>query len=133
MYEDKCNKEVIELHDFFLNWFTGKAIESDFIRFSDHISPLFQLITPTATVIDYDGIKNMIKNSYNSRNEMEMWIENVSTWKLSSDIYLTTYHELNMEDGTKTRRLSTAIFRVNEKCVNSVEWVHVHETWVNDK
>ena len=47
--ENRCKREVIDLHEFFVNWFTGK--EADMSRFERALAPHFQIINPSGRLI----------------------------------------------------------------------------------
>ena len=46
--DERCQKEVIELHQFFQDWFNGKLESSDesFKRFSGVMEKSFEIISP---------------------------------------------------------------------------------------
>ncbi|MFX0092506.1 MAG: hypothetical protein ACFFBD_12150 [Candidatus Hodarchaeota archaeon] len=45
---------------------------------------------------------------------------------------MTTYEEWQEIDGQTIARLSTALFRKCFDAPNGVEWLHAHETWLQD-
>ena len=64
---------------------------------------------------------------------MKIWIENFNYKQISTEAFLVIYEEWQKIDAFNKGRLSTAIFRKSENRFNSLAWVHVHETWLNEK
>lgn len=124
------SKEIKGLHNFFQQFFTGEIQQGTINRFEEVLDDNFTLITPHGQFTTRHDILAMVKQNHNSRNQMKIWTNDILTKTLSKDLYLATYQELQgMEDGSKTIRLSTAIFRVEG---SKVIWIHVHETWMKN-
>lgn len=129
-FNQLISNEIEGLHNFFQQFFTGEIQQDTISRFSLVLEDNFSLITPGGQLITRENILAMVKQSYDSRKNMRIWTNDIVTRSLSNNLYVTTYQELQeIEDGTKTVRLSTAIFRIDEA---KVTWIHVHETWVKN-
>lgn len=129
-FNQLISNEIEGLHHFFQQFFTGEIQQDTISRFSLVLEDNFSLITPGGQLITRENILAMVKQSYDSRKNMRIWTNDIVTRSLSNNLYVTTYQELQeIEDGTKTVRLSTAIFRIDEA---KVTWIHVHETWVKN-
>lgn len=131
--KEQCEKEVIELHKFFEQWFKSEIKNSDeiFARLEDALSEEFMLISPTGQVLSLEQVIAQIQNGYGSRKTDEipyrLWVQNIECRLLEGNLCLVIYEEWGEVAGKKNARLSSALFRKKDKTINGVEWVHVHE------
>ena len=74
----KCEKEVIELHQFFQDWFNGELqpTDKDYARFVNVLSEDFIIIDPNGNVTQREPLLVGLRNAHNSRSEFKIWIEN---------------------------------------------------------
>ncbi|MHA2250812.1 MAG: DUF4440 domain-containing protein [Candidatus Kariarchaeaceae archaeon] len=121
-------KEVIELHQFFQDWFNGKLKKERFDRVEKVIGEDFELINPDGEKTTREQILNGIRDSQESRTDMEMWVEDVTTRRVG-DLMLTTYYEVHRENDMVKKRMSSALFAYAPNTPNYCQWLHVHETW----
>jgi len=134
--EKKCEKEVIGLHTFFAQWFRSDVENNDdvFLRVENALDKQFILIAPTGELQSREKILQQIKAGYGSRKddkkEYRLWVQNIQCRLTEGNLCLVTYEEWAEVNGITTARLSSALFRNNEKAVNGVEWVHVHEVYI---
>ncbi|MHA1557968.1 MAG: hypothetical protein ACTSPM_13675 [Candidatus Heimdallarchaeota archaeon] len=134
--EKKCEKEVIDLHTFFAQWFSSEVENNDevFSRVENALDKQFVLIVPTGELQPREKILQQIKAGYGSRKDDEkeyrLWVQNIQCRLTEGNLCLVTYEEWAEVEGKTTARLSSALFRKNEKAVNGVEWVHVHEVYI---
>jgi len=134
--EKKCEKEVIDLHAFFAQWFSSEVENNDevFSRVENALDKQFVLIVPTGELQPREKILQQIKAGYGSRKDDEkeyrLWVQNIQCRLTEGNLCLVTYEEWAEVEGKTTARLSSALFRKNEKAVNGVEWVHVHEVYI---
>ena len=128
----QCIQEVQELHHFFQQWFAGELpnTEDAFGRFSQTLSPNFTIISPSGEITDRTTMEQLLRNAHGS-GTVEIWIEQPQVRELSAGLILVLYEEWQRRDGRKTVRQSSALFRPNPKNPNEVEWLHVHETWID--
>ncbi|MHA1121270.1 MAG: hypothetical protein ACTSPC_00475, partial [Candidatus Heimdallarchaeota archaeon] len=70
----QSEKEVIELHKFFEEWFKAEIENKDEIisRLEDALSEEFMLISPTGQVSTREQVITQIKNGYGSRKTDEI-------------------------------------------------------------
>lgn len=134
--DGQCRTEVIELHQFFEDWFTAKldATDESFRRFDGVLADGFEIISPEGRKLGRDEILTALRGAHGMHpaGEFRIWIENVATRELGGGLHLTTYEEWQSV-GRQTRgRLSTVVFRAQEGAPNGLEWIHVHEVWLGD-
>lgn len=132
--EAKCKQEIIELHQFFQDWFRSKLEDSDheFNRFARVLAQEFTMIAPSGSLNHREAILGMVRHGHGSWRERNgrIWIENVVTRWQDADMCLVTYEEWQENDELVTARLSTVLFRERFDTPHGVEWVHLHETWL---
>jgi hypothetical protein len=130
--KDRCQKEIVELHQFFQDWFTRALPASDesFARVAGVLSEDFVLIGPDGTLTEQAPLREGLRAGYGSRPHFRIWIENYRFHWQKGQVGLATYEEWQELAGGITTRLSTALFREKEGNPNGLEWLHVHETWL---
>jgi len=131
-----CRAEVLELHQFFEDWFTGKISRSDetFARFLGVLADDFEIISPEGRRSTREEIAEatIVANGRLAEQSFRIWIENFRARPSSDDTWIVTYEEWQEQDGEKKGRLSTAVFERDPSTVNGVRWQHVHETWIRE-
>ena len=137
--EKMCEKEVIDLHQFFAQWFRAEIENNDeeFSRLEKALDPKFTLIVPTGEVQSREKLLQQLRAGYASRKDDEkdyrLWVKNIKCHLVEGNLCLVTYEEWGDVNGKITARLSSALFRRNPKTINGVEWVHVHEVYIPTK
>ena len=128
-----CLNEVNELHKFFQDWFTAAVPDTDeaYGRFSQTIGDDFHIIGPNGMLTNRENILVGLRAAHNA-GPFEIWIENASAREVVDGLWLALYEEWQIREGVKTARQSTALFRPNPSTPNGLEWVHVHETWIDN-
>lgn len=133
---DNIEREIIELHQFFEDWMTGKLEQNqtNFTRVLDTMGENFYLVSPEGAIIDRATILDSVYNGYLSRPNFRMWIENTQIKHVLGDVVIATYEEWQewKETGKVTSRVSTVIFTVDNTRSNGVVWQAVHETWLSE-
>ncbi|MHA2503116.1 MAG: DUF4440 domain-containing protein [Candidatus Kariarchaeaceae archaeon] len=124
---ESVQQEIIDLHQFFEDWFTGE-VKEDITRFDSVMAPDFELISPSGQQINRQSIVDMIAQGYNSQTDRKIWVEDI-TCRVQGDLVIATYYELQSYEGEHTKRISTAIFSYDPELPCSSLWHHVHETW----
>lgn len=124
-------KEVVDLHQFFEDWFGGRIAptEENFRRFSGVHPASFQLVSPDGNTLDAGPLVERLRKAHNTRPGFRLWIEKAVQRPLSTELCLVTYEEWQESDGHVTARVSSATLQRREGAPNGLEWLHVHETW----
>jgi hypothetical protein len=134
--ENRCQKEIVELHQFFQNWFNGhlQPTEENFARVADVLNDEFVYIDPSGRMTEYAALIGRLWQAANTHPNFKIWIENFHLRRQEGNIALATYEEWQENaDGTTSVtsvRLSTVVFREKANTPNRLEWLHVHETWL---
>ncbi|NHJ49103.1 MAG: hypothetical protein FK733_15050 [Asgard group archaeon] len=135
MFED-CQKEVIDLHDFFEQWFKADIENSDevYSRLEKVLNEKFMLIMPSGEYTFRKELLEQLRSGHGSRSDSQesyrLWIENINLRYTLDDLCLVTYEEWAEINGKLNARLSSALFRKKEGTKFGVEWLHVHETLI---
>lgn len=129
---DAVITEIGQLHDFFERWFRGGVEPEGFERMERVMAPEFTIVTPEGQVLDRAGILAAVRAGRGSR-EVEIRVENARIlWRVGA-VTCARYDERHTGAGRRSLRRSTALFREAEAAPNGVEWLHVHETWVEQR
>jgi len=132
-----AEKEVVELHQFFQDWFNGTLPNADeqFARFADVMAESFGMVPPNGRFISRAPLLDGLRCSYGRSRQSpgRIWIENFVTRQTGSDWLLATYEEWQSFDDQTSSRLSTVLFQENDTVPNGLIWLHVHETWLAPK
>ena len=139
--ETRCRREIVELHQFFEDWFNAALAPTDesFGRFASVIADDFVMVTPGGSLVERAPLVAGLRASHGRWRGQEpvgrIWIENVRVHRIleGGDLAIATYEEWQEIAGEEIRgRLSTVVLRVKEWAPNGLEWLHVHETWLSD-
>ena len=122
--------EIVELHEFFEEWFGGENPPDNANRFETVLSPEFRLISPHGTVHSRTDIIDAVRSGKSSRLGVEIRVRSPELRFERGDIIVATYEELQRGDDLLTARLSTVVFELNDSLPNGLSWLHVHETWL---
>lgn len=130
--ELEVSREIIELHDFFEDWFIGESIDQAFERVEGALGPGFVLVSPSGDRDERQPLLENIRLGHGGRREtFRIWIEDIQLRHSVNDIHVATYQEIQQErDEHPTVRLSTVVFRESPDAPNGLIWLHVHETWL---
>lgn len=134
---ERCDKEVVELHQFFQDWFNGVLKNDDdaFHRFDGVMADDFQIIPPDAATTQREVLVERLRGAHGAWADRgdepgRIWIENLSVRRSFGDWAIVTYEEWQTVNGDTRGRLSTVIFGRREDTPNGLEWLHVHEVWL---
>jgi len=125
-------REIVELHQFFEDWFTGRLANTDavFARFADSMAPDFHLVNPSGRLTARPALITGLRGAYNTWDEGRIWIENVEFRGTYDAISIVTYEEWQAIGEAEGGRLSTVMFKAAASTANGLLWLHVHETWL---
>jgi len=128
----EIKEEIINIHDFFVTWFTGV---SDKMDLNKELTPRFcketTFITTKGASFSYDDLMNMFKKGYGMMNsDFRIVISNIEILQKIGSYVLVTYIEWQTNDvnpeisGNYTVRKTSAL--ISEK--RPFTWLHIHET-----
>ena len=127
--DDRCEREVRELHEFFEAWFTGRRT-GGIDRARAALGPDFEMITPGGEVHPREAVLEGIEAGGGSSGEkFGIEVRNVRVRDVTDDRCLLTYEE-HQFGSDPSARVSTALFAPDEDAPNGVAWRHLQETWL---
>ena len=129
----RIENEIVQLHQFFQDWYNNQLAPTDqnFSRCSDVLAADFSIIFPSGEMIHCKPLLEGLRNAHNSREGMRIWIKNIEVHHQIGNLILATYEEWQEIEGQVTARLSSVLFQKEPSTPNGIQWLHVHETWIN--
>jgi hypothetical protein len=132
----QCQREVVELHGFLVDWMTGAVPRSAaaFARFADVLAEGFALISPRGEITERRPLLRELEAAHAVHRDADLdfrvEVRDFRHRRTEGALCLVTYQEWQHLSGTATGRLSSAWFRARSDTPHGVEWLHVHETWL---
>ena len=127
----RAQAEVIKRHDFFVEWFTGRAEEAELSVSIRAFAPDMVMIEPDANTIGMDEIVAMITSARGKRPaDFEIRVELITARQIGDDVALVIYDEHQVIDGQKSARRSSALFSADPDAPEGVVWRQLQETWI---
>jgi hypothetical protein len=134
--DDACLAEVLRIHDFFVRWLNGSTVKDDHVFESECDCALARdviLIQPNGNLVGYDTLKRDLLEAHGSQSASSCFDMKIFHMKVVQP-FLLVYEEWHYNDKVRTdTRQCTALFRPNPKAPCGVEWVHIHETTIQEK
>ena len=132
----RCEKEVVELHRFFQDWFNGvlPPTEEAFRRFDSVMAERFMIISPEGVPAEREELVDRLRQAHGIWRQTgqpgRIWIENLRVRHQVGQQAMVLYEEWQEIEGESRGRLSTAVLQRRDHTPNGVEWLHVHEVWL---
>ena len=93
--EQNIKLEIIELHQFFQDWFNGKLENNkeEFSRVTSVLDDLFTLITPNGQIMTKNDLLDLLHSSHNSKSPELQFIIKIAhiNVKFSSESLISTF------------------------------------------
>ena len=131
---ERCAAEVDDIHAFFELWFTGElpATRAELARFSDVLADDFRMIQPSGLTRTEEGIVQDVFDAHAAHDDVTIETSTFEPRAVADDTCLGTYEEWQTVGDDRTGRIATVLFRRDAETPNGVEWVHLHETWLDE-
>ena len=127
----RAQSEVIKRHEFFVEWFTGRAAEDDLAISLRAFAPDMVMIEPDSNTIGTEEIVAMITSARGKRPaDFEIRVELIAARQISQGVALVVYDEHQVIDGQKSARRSSAVFSADADAPEGVVWRQLQETWI---
>lgn len=129
----KYEEEIVRLHRFFVDWFTGQLPQSQeaFAAFSDSMATGFAIVGPNGRLTELPELERNLYDHHGAHqpSRFEIEIKRVVLRRAFGHWAIVTYEEWQQVGDQRTGRLSTVV--LEEEVKNGrLEWLHVHETWL---
>ncbi len=132
--EERCRREVVELHQFFQDWFNAELTKDDasFERFEGVLAADFEIVGPNGRKTARADVLPGLRAAHGQHvgKEFSIAVREVESRTVAEGVVLVTYEEHQMAAGKPRGWQSSALFRVRDGVPNGVEWLHVHETYL---
>lgn len=129
--EQRAEREVAELHEFFEQWYRAALPPQAFDRFEQVLAPGFVIVNPSADVVERDSILDAVRDARGSDPEAHIRTKNFTVRRQEGNLLIATYEEWQKLGGESERaRLSTVVLRADDSAPYGWVWLHVHETWM---
>ena len=127
---------MVELHVFLEQWSNAELANTDeaFARFAEVLAPDFRLVGPDGQVATRQPIVDAIRGARGRwlPGKGRIRIEKFELHHASGGLALATYEEWHELPDRTVGRVSTVLFGPNEEAPNGLEWLHLHEVWIED-
>jgi len=124
--------EVIKRHDFFVEWFTGRAGQEELAASIRAFASDMVMIEPDSNTIGTEEIVAMITSARGKRPaDFEIRVEMIAARQIGDDVALVVYDEHQVIDGQKSARRSSAVFSADPYAPEGVVWRQLQETWIS--
>lgn len=128
--EKEIKQEIIDLHNFFVAWFTGKVDKSEL---ENKLIPRFQndtvFITTKGKSINYENLMQMFKGGYGMTGpDFRIAISDVEVLQEVGDHVLANYVEwqTGTQETGNSYNARKATVLISKKA--PFKWLHIHET-----
>ena len=127
-----AHDEIVELHDFFVEWFTDRVPDTDeaYARFADATHPEFTMVVTVGQTLDRDAVLGFVRRAHSSRSgDFRIEIRGFEPRVVGDDVVLVTYEEWQFDgDDLLSARTSSAYFVTDPSAPLGISWRHLHET-----
>lgn len=132
--QDLIRTEIEDLHDFFVEWFTGQADKDDLeIRCLSHLHADFLFIPPEGTLLKRTDLEAGFRQAHGSNRNFRIKVRDVVVRHEMPDHVLVTYTEwqtgATASGSAENARLSTALLTKGRP----FQCVHLQETRLPDE
>ena len=128
---ERARREVLALHEFFVNWFGPGEAAIDFSHCEAALAPDFRMVTPDGTVNDRAAVLQRLRRARHSQPvDFAIIVSGIAPLWQQGDAILLGYVEEQYRSGSITQRRSTALFTADSAAPRGVVWRHLQETWM---
>lgn len=124
---DAAAREVIDLHAFFVDAFTGR--KRDFRRAEQAFSPDFVMVTPDGRRVNRVQVLDALAKA-RARPDFRIAIHDIWPISETAGSVLLHYIEEQYRDGETSKRVSVALFEAAPDAPCGVVWRYLQETWI---
>ncbi|MEP2101653.1 MAG: hypothetical protein ABJP02_09100 [Parasphingorhabdus sp.] len=130
---ETVTKEIVDLHDFFTEWFNGTAQRDQLEpRFLSHLHEDVQFIPPEGQVMTGSVLKEGFGRGYGSNPDFRIQIRDVDVRYERGNLVLATYTEWQTGAALSSEANNARVTTVLVEMTNPVTWLHIQETWLPD-
>ncbi|MFT5131863.1 MAG: hypothetical protein ACI9SC_000325 [Gammaproteobacteria bacterium] len=128
--ENDVRTEIEEMHQFFVDWFSGKAEQSVFDEFTARFDSNVKYIGTNGSLLDRAALLDFLGGARGIGSDFRIAIRDVKVQQLSDSHVIATYTEwqrhATFSDRPENGRLTTVVLSMSKP----FRWLHIHETWL---
>ena len=129
--EVQTREEIEALHEFFVEWFSGRLARSAFEQqFLPRFAEALVFVPPSGTRLGLRDLASSVEQGHASNPDFRIAIRNVRVHLDLPGHVLATYEEWQRNARASTPpdngRVATVVFEKGDR----LRWLHIHETWV---
>lgn len=130
----QCRQEVIELHEFFVEWYTGQCDDDAFDRVEAALAPGFEMITPDGERVARETVLERVREQRDTYlpGGFDIEIRDCEVTAAGPGFALARYEEWQSSPTDGTGRLSSALLRPDDDAPAGLRWVALQETWLEE-
>lgn len=127
-------REIVTLHEFFVDWYDGALPESAFARMEEAMAADLEMVSPGSGRLDRQAVLDHVRGGYDRDEpaDFEIDIRNVSLIEATAEGAMVQYEEWQRIDGEWEGRVSVALLRENEEAPEGLTWAYVQSTMLED-
>ncbi len=131
-----ARREVIDLHALFETWLGGTCPETEaaFARVEHSLAPSFTVTSPDGTRQWRDEVIADLRSRHGAKGRkgpFRIVIADVELLHVEPPLVALRYVEDQWQGEARAIRRSTALFRASARSESGVEWVALHECWMD--
>ncbi len=124
-------KEIVDLHDFFTEWFNGTADRDQLEpRFLSRLHEDVHFIPPEGQVMTGAVLKEGFARGFGSNPNFRIQIRDVDVRYEHENLVLATYTEWQTGATLSAHANNARITTVLMEMTTPVTWLHIQETWL---
>lgn len=127
---DAIKTEIIEIHEFFQQWFRGEiaATPETFARLTDVLHPDFIHISDDGHLMERVPLVEAMHKGHGQLPGISLWVEKLRLCYELGDSVVVAYEEWKQNGEDKVGMMSTAILRRQANRPHGIEWLYLHDT-----
>ena len=128
---DEVRNEIVELHNFFTEWFNGTA-ESEQLeeRLISRLHSDFVYVPPEGTLLKREHLADGFQRGFGSNKDFRIQIRDVVVRHGMGNRVLATYTEwqvgAKLSGQVNNARVTTVLLEMGQP----ITWLHIQETWL---
>ncbi len=134
--EEACEREIGEVHRFFVDWFTGVVPRTplNFARIADVLADSFYIVSPRGVLTERSALLTELESAHGLHGDaargFAIEVNHLRLRRIADGVCLARYEEWQRLGEVRTGRLASALLRQRFGPPNGIEWLAIHETWL---
>ena len=134
--QEKAIESIRNLHHFFQQWYNARfeKTEANFQPLQKALAHDFSFITTGGTVLNRQAVIDFVWQGYGQYKDqpIQIWTEG-ETVRTEGETLMLAWYEEHQQQAKKTQKMSSVVLRIPAEPNQAIQWLHVHETWIDDK